>query len=202
MNVGAVLSVGGTTTEGLSGRLSTADTSTSPTIPASWLPEAEVTSTGRALGAVYWGTTDSPGRPRLTNAQSDNLRARVDDAKLPESVLAEGAAEPTPECRSLAKALSVELWRKFALVPERVAANVEDGITLYFRNHRAGRSLVVEAYNTGEIAALVDQAGTILAAKDIGGEDDPALDGLARLFWQSPVPESPQAPGAQEAALR
>lgn len=111
--------------------------------------------------------------------ESANLRARLLTLTLPRRLSLEGIAAPTVQCRMTAAELTVHLYNKYRLFPERIAPNVEEGITIVYANHISEKTLVAEVYNTTEIAALLNHRKTIVRAIDLRGVDDPALEEMA-----------------------
>ena len=98
---------------------------------------------------------------------------------MPRRLSMEGIAAPTVQCRMTAAELTVHLYNDWRLFPERIAPNVEEGITIVYANHVSEKTLVVEVYNTTEIAALLNHRKTIVRAIDVRGVDDPALEEMA-----------------------
>lgn len=111
--------------------------------------------------------------------ESANLRARLLTLTLPRRLSMEGIAAPTVQCRMTAAELTVHLYDEYRLFPERIAPNVEEGITIVYANHISERTLVAEVYNTTEIAALLNHGKTIVRGIDVQGVDDPALEEMA-----------------------
>jgi hypothetical protein len=111
--------------------------------------------------------------------ESANLRARLLTLALPRRLSMEGIAAPTVQCRMIAAELAVHLYNEYRLFPERIAPNVEEGITLVYANHISEKTLVAEVYNSTEIAALLNHGKTIVRAIDLRGVDDPALEEMA-----------------------
>ncbi len=111
--------------------------------------------------------------------ESANLRARLLTLTLPRMLSLEGIAAPTVQCRMTAAELAVRFYNDWRLFPERIAPNVEEGITIVYANHISEKTLVVEVYNTTEIAALLNHRKSIVRAIDVRGVDDPALEEMA-----------------------
>lgn len=114
--------------------------------------------------------------------ESANLRARLLTLTSPRRLSMEGIAAPTVQCRMTAAELTVHLYDEYRLFPERIAPNVEEGITIVYANHISERTLVAEVYNSTEIAALLNHGKTIVRAIDVRGVDDPALEEMAGDF--------------------
>jgi len=123
--------------------------------------------------------------------ESLNLRARILSLPLPHRYANQGVAAPTVLCREMAAALAVRMHEQHRIFPERIAANVEEGITLLYRNHLTDRALIVEVHNTTEIAALVNEAKNIVKSEDIKSADDPVLQQLVELSTEVHLPAAP-----------
>jgi hypothetical protein len=121
-------------------------------------------------------------RARIADFESLNLKARIYSLVLPARMREEGVAPPTVTCRDKAATIAFTLYSRSRIIPERVSPNVEEGISIVYRNHLADKTLVIEVYNTTEIAALLNQSKTILAAEDLKDVDDPALDNMVVAF--------------------
>ncbi len=111
-----------------------------------------------------------------------NLRARLFTLSLPQRLADEGIAAPTAHCRAMAADFAVSLYEEHHVFPERIAPNVEEGITLVYVNHVADKSLAVEVYNTTEVAALLNHQQTILEANDVRSTNDPVLHRMVQAF--------------------
>ncbi len=117
--------------------------------------------------------------------EAENLQARLFTLSLSQRMADEGVAEPTVQCRLIAARLAVALYEDHRIVPERIAPNVEEGLTLSYFNYRSGTALVIEVYNTTEIAALLNRGQAILSAQDIRSIDDPNLSRMVESFKES-----------------
>lgn len=118
----------------------------------------------------------------IADFESLNLKARIYSLVLPNRMCEEGVAPPTVRCRDKASTLAAHLYVCNRIIPERISPNVENGISIVYRNHLADRTLVIEVYNTTEIAALLNQSKTILAVEDLGNVDDPMLETMVETF--------------------
>lgn len=107
-----------------------------------------------------------------------NLRAWARTVSLTRRLHVEGVHPPTLEARLISGELMARLFKHYRLYPRRVAASADEGVTITYRNHIASKTLVLEVYNTTEIAALIDNAKSIECSEDLTGIDDPALDRL------------------------
>jgi len=114
--------------------------------------------------------------------ESVNLRARLFTLALPQRLANEGIAAPTAHCRAMAADIAVSLYKEHRVFPERIAPNVEEGITLVYVNHVADKSLAVEVYNTTEVAALLNHQKTILEANDVRSANDSVLHRMVQAF--------------------
>ena len=120
--------------------------------------------------------------PSPRDFESVNLRARLFTLALPQRLADEGIAAPTAQCRAMAADLAVSLYKEHQVFPERIAPNVEEGITLVYVNHVTDKSLTVEVYNTTDVAALLNHQKTILQANDVGSDSDPVLHHMVEAF--------------------
>ncbi len=117
-----------------------------------------------------------------TDFEANNLRARLFSLNLPKHLAAEGAETPTMECRVIAAEIAIGLLSDHGLYPQLAAANVEDGISLVYQNHIANTTMVIEAYNTAEVAAVLSRSKTIIAAEDIRIGDTATIDRFVELL--------------------
>jgi hypothetical protein len=110
-------------------------------------------------------------RTVFTPPTESHFRNMILQARLPAKLIFEGVAPPTTECRVQAYEIWKCLYKRFALLPVRVSASVECGITLSYHHATNGRILVVEVYNDLEVAASISDRGAILYSEDVKGLD-------------------------------
>jgi hypothetical protein len=90
---------------------------------------------------------------------------------LPAKWILKGTQPPTVKARELAYEVWESLYRKFGLLPIRISASVEGGITLSYHQPINGRVLAVEVYNDLEVAALINEGRTIVYSEDVKNLD-------------------------------
>jgi len=83
-------------------------------------------------------------------------------ATLSDKWLKEGIAPPNVKSKAVALMTVIFLYEKFHLLPQRIAASVEEGITLVYQHYLFPRTMTVESYNDGQIAAVVNEAKNVL----------------------------------------
>lgn len=103
----------------------------------------------------------------FTPPTESHFRNRILQAKLPAKWILGGVQPPTAECRSLAYKSWKLLYTKFGILPMRVSASVEGGITLYYEHASNGKTLIAEIYNDLEVAALVNDSKKIVYSENI-----------------------------------
>lgn len=61
------------------------------------------------------------------------------------------------------------LKEKYNLIPSAVTPSVEADVCIFYKNHRNGYSLIIEAYNDGDIAGIVndDRNKRIIFAEEV-----------------------------------
>ncbi len=131
---------------------------------------------------VYYCTVGSSG-VELTNFSTwlvhraftprteSHFRNRILQAKLPAKWILAGVQPPTAECCAKSYEIWQHLYNKFGLLPVRVSASVEGGITLSYENATNGRTLIVETYNDLEVAALINDSKRIAYSENIDALD-------------------------------
>ena len=87
--------------------------------------------------------------------------------KFPDKWETEKVAEPTQLCKMLTKDVAISVFYNEKIMPIRVSPCIEEGITLTYYKPESNRSLIIEIYNDGDIAGLVNQDKTILLSRDI-----------------------------------
>lgn len=107
----------------------------------------------------------------FTPPTESHFHNRILQAQLPAKRILEGVQPPTAACRAKAYEVWQRLYTKFGLLPVRVSASVEGGITLYYEHASNGKTLVVEMYNDLEVAALVNDSKKIVYSENIQGID-------------------------------
>jgi len=83
----------------------------------------------------------------------------------------EGIAEPTMTCKVLASNMAKQLFFRESLIPIRVLPSIEEGIMLTYHNPENSKTLMIEIYNDGDIAGIVNQNKMILICHDVKNED-------------------------------
>lgn len=111
-----------------------------------------------------------------------NLKTKIMNVFYPEEWLNENIAKPSVSCREETIIIGLYLYKELGIYPDRIGANVEEGITLYYKNFKDNKELIIEIYNTLEIAALLNQNSNIIRSYDIDGIDDENLTKIVKLF--------------------
>ncbi len=113
--------------------------------------------------------------PVLNNQEmsfnTKNLTLKILKAFYPKEWELENIAKPSISCRQRTADMAINLLKKFELHPDRVRANIEEGITLYYKNYENDKELILEVYNTLEMAALVNKDKKIIRCIDFDKED-------------------------------
>ena len=91
--------------------------------------------------------------------------------KFPDKWKSEKIAEPTQLCKMLAKDVATIIYYSEKLIPIRISPSIEEGITITYFNPEVNRTLIIEAYNDGDVAGLVNQDKTILLSRNIVDDD-------------------------------
>jgi hypothetical protein len=85
--------------------------------------------------------------------------------------LVEGVAKPNEAAKSRAFKVCKSLLETYELIPDRIVPSIEGGVYISYSEKRDSveKTLVVEVYNTSEVAALVnlDSEKRILYSEDI-----------------------------------
>ncbi len=111
-----------------------------------------------------------------------NLTLKILKAFYPKEWELENIAKPSISCRQRTADIAINLLKKFELHPDRVRANIEEGITLYYKNYENDKELILEVYNTLEMAALVNKDKKIIRCIDFEKEDDANFNETIQLF--------------------
>lgn len=111
-----------------------------------------------------------------------NLTLKILKAFYPKEWELENIAKPSISCRQKTADIAINLLEKFELHPDRVRANIEEGITLYYKNYENDKELILEVYNTLEMAALVNKDKKIIRCIDFEKEDDANFNETIQLF--------------------
>lgn len=124
--------------------------------------------------------------PVLNNQEmsfnTKNLTLRILKAFYPKEWELENIAKPSISCRQRTADIAINLLKKFELHPDRVRANIEEGITLYYKNYENDKELILEVYNTLEMVALVNKDKKIIRCIDFEKEDDANFNETIQLF--------------------
>ncbi len=124
--------------------------------------------------------------PVLNNQEmsfnTKNLTLKILKAFYPKEWELENIAKPSISCRQRTADIAINLLEKFELHPDRVRANIEEGITLYYKNYENDKELILEVYNTLEMAALVNKDKKIIRCIDFEKEDDTNFNETIQLF--------------------
>lgn len=124
--------------------------------------------------------------PVLNNQEmsfnTKNLTLRILKVFYPKEWELENIAKPSISCRQRTADIAINLLEKFELHPDRVRANIEEGITLYYKNYENDKELILEVYNTLEMAALVNKDKKIIRCIDFEKEDDANFNETIQLF--------------------
>lgn len=124
--------------------------------------------------------------PVLNNQEmsfnTKNLTLRILKAFYPKEWELENIAKPSISCRQRTADIAINLLKKFELHPDRVRANIEEGITLYYKNYENDKELILEVYNTLEMAALVNKDKKIIRCIDFEKEDDANFNETIQFF--------------------
>lgn len=97
----------------------------------------------------------------------------------PQGFIFEGTQPPNDECKHMAIKTYIHLFKKYKLIPERIAVSCEGG--LYFQYEHFEKVLEIEVFNSGEIAGIVSRAEYILYSEDI---IDFCFNNLMALFFE------------------
>jgi hypothetical protein len=103
---------------------------------------------------------------RFTPTTESHYLRRIMQVQLAGKWITQGIRPPTRACRSRAYAVWEHLYKQFGLLPLRVAASADEGISLIYE-HSNGKALAVEVYNDLEVAALVNRGKEILYSETI-----------------------------------
>ncbi|MGR3180026.1 MAG: hypothetical protein ACUZ8E_18450 [Candidatus Anammoxibacter sp.] len=90
------------------------------------------------------------------------------DLNFPHSWKKEGFVEPNTVSKDNAKKVCMCLYYNYNLRPRIIVPNKEGGLTIFYKHYNNNRSLIVETYNTSEIAAIVNDDTN---KKNNGSED-------------------------------
>ncbi len=124
--------------------------------------------------------------PVLNNQEisfnTKNLTLKILKAFYPKEWELVNIAKPSINCRQRTAFIAIYLLKKFELSPDKVRANVEEGITLYYKNYENDRELILEVYNTLEMAALVNEDKKIMRCIDFEKEDDAYFKEAIQFF--------------------
>ena len=99
------------------------------------------------------------------------FRNTVLQAKLPAKWISEGVQPPTVKCRLLAYKAWEHLYTKFGLLPVRVSASVDSGVTLTYNHLTNGRTLFLEVYNDLEVAVVINDSKRIAYSENVENLD-------------------------------
>jgi hypothetical protein len=129
---------------------------------------------------------DDMAFPVLNNQKisfnTKNLTLKILKAFYPKEWELENIAKPSLNCRQRTADIAINLLNKFELQPDRVRANIEEGITLYYKNYENDKELILEVYNTLEMAVLVNEDKKIIRCIDFGKEDDADFKETIQFF--------------------
>jgi len=153
-----------------------------PVITRSLSPEVNTLSPqGKYINAhLNKGSLRWESRP--VEFSERNLIIGIFTVKLSNRFAERGIMQPTANCRKIAAQLAGTLLRSYEMYPERFEASVEEGVGLIYKNYEANKILVIEVYNTTEIAAIINSDKQILGAWDIVNENDQVLTDVIRTF--------------------
>jgi hypothetical protein len=68
----------------------------------------------------------------------------------------EDVEDPNEIAKELAVDICYQLFSDYRIAPERISATVEEGVYLGYRTTDGGRYMSIEAYNDGDVCALVN----------------------------------------------
>jgi len=103
---------------------------------------------------------------RFTPTTESHYLRRIMQVQLAGKWITQGIRPPTQACRSRAYVVWKHLYEQFGLLPIRVAASADEGVSLIYE-HSNGKTLAVEVYNDLEVAALVNRGKEILYSETI-----------------------------------
>lgn len=104
-------------------------------------------------------------KPNETQQVLDNIRRRIYALILPVGWEQEGTEEPNIIAKKNAYRTCHNLYIEYGLVPAVIACTKENGV--YIRYLDGTKDLIIEAYNNGEVGALVNKDKTILNSVEI-----------------------------------
>jgi len=107
----------------------------------------------------------------FTPPTESHFRNRILQVRLAAKWILEGIQPPTAECRTQAYEIWQRLYAKFGLLPVRVSASVDGGITFSYEHATNGKTLIVEAYNDLEVAALINDSKRIVYSENVKAFD-------------------------------
>ena len=107
----------------------------------------------------------------FTPPTDSHFQNRIMQAALPAKWILAGIHPPTAACRAKAIEVWTRLYRKFGLLPVRVSASVEGGITLCYEHAVSAKTLIIEIYNDLEVAVLVNHSKSIVYSENIAEFD-------------------------------
>lgn len=98
---------------------------------------------------------------------SDLRQKILNDLHTPKHWIAEGVQEPNDTAKLHSCMICWKIYIFKDLLPSRIAPTKEDGV--YIAYDREEMSLIIEAYNDGDIALIVcnDQRKTVIYSEDV-----------------------------------
>jgi hypothetical protein len=108
-----------------------------------------------------------------------SIEERIEQAKAPDHWKCQ-------QPNDLARKKALEVCKELRIEPTTIAATIEEGIYLSYAN--SGRSLIIECYNDGAVAWLVndDLAKKVLKSGDVSSIDIPPefAQVIQEEFWE------------------
>ena len=96
-----------------------------------------------------------------------NFRNRIAHLSISSRWWREGISPPSQESKKKALQIFKYLANSQGLVPDRIDASIEGGLTFTYRNYETNRSMIVEVYNGLEVAGVVNEGSAVIYSEDV-----------------------------------
>lgn len=117
-----------------------------------------------------WENSDSENHSEKDKAVLQLLESYLHNAVFSSRWTDVGISEPTEACKASALSLSMLIYKQLSILPIRIAPSIEEGIMVTYQEEND--KMLVEVYNTGEIAGLLRNDTNILKAVDYDNPED------------------------------
>lgn len=104
-----------------------------------------------------------------------NFRNRLAHLSISSKWWREGISPPSQNSKEKAFLVFRHLANTQEIVPDRIDASIEGGITFSYRNYSTGRSMILEVYNGLEVAGVVNEGSKIIYSEDVEDLDFTSL---------------------------